>query len=167
MEDLVLKIITFLSNFDASVYFSQDRRLLQYFGIMILACLCARDYMSSIYDLKKSDEKKKYIRKEYPIYQRIFLIHWYQNIYKKVDRFWFDVAFWGYLTHILLFIVVMVLTFLTRYVPSLHFVVGTIYGVHVVLIVVTILLDLLAFRVFSSNPGREYPDEKKYKKKNW
>ncbi|MBQ1251706.1 MAG: hypothetical protein IIY02_02195, partial [Firmicutes bacterium] len=91
----------------------------------------------------------------------------YQNIYKKVDRFWFDVAFWGYLIHILFFIVVMVLTFLARYVSSLHMIAGTIYSVHVVLIAVTILLDLLAFRVFSSNPGREYPDEKKYKKKNW
>lgn len=167
MEDLVLKLITFLTNFDAPVYFSQDRHLLQYFGFMILACLCSRDYMSSIYDLKKSDEKKKYIRKEYPMYQRILLIHWYQNIYKKVDRFWFDVAFWGYLSHILLFLIVMALTLSARYAPLLHVVAGTIYGVHVVLIVVTILLDLLAFLVFSSNPGREYPDEKKYKKKNW
>ena len=167
MEDLVLKLITFLTNFDAPVYFSQNRHLLQYFGFMILACLCARDYMSSIYDIKKSDEKKKYIRREYPMYQRIFLVHWYKNIYEKVDRFWFDVAYWGYLSHLLLFVVVIFLTFLSGFISGCNFLTGIIYSTHIVFIVVSVVLDILAFKIFSSNPGKEYPDEKKYRKKNW
>lgn len=166
MEALLLEIISFIVDFDAPEYFSQNSCLTQYFGFMIVACLCSRSYMSAIYSVKKSDEKKKYIRKAYPIYQRIFLVHWYKNIYKKVDRFWFDIAYWGYLIHLLLFIVVMLLTFLSRYIPVCNFVTGIIYSLHIAFIVVTVVLDILAFKIFSSNPGKEYPDEKKYCKKN-
>lgn len=167
METLLLKLFNFITEFDAYGYFFQTRYvLLSYFVFLIFACDCARDYMFAIFSIKKSDDKIKYIRKEYPFYQRFFLIHMYKNVYKKVDRFWFDVAYRSYLAHMLLFVVVILLSVFSRFFSAWNPVVGVLFVIHIVFIVVSIVTERLGILI-SSYPGIEYHDEDKYRKKNW
>ena len=165
--DLILKLISFIANFNAVEYFLVDRRNLVLYDIfsfyigweMIM-------YLGSIYDLKKSSKKKKYIAKEYPIYKRIFLIHWYENVYKKVDRFWFDLAYICFFVHLITFLIVTILPYLCKYYIDANLITAILYVVHVAYMLVILIVLILGSR-FSPFGGVEFRDAKKYRRKNW
>ena len=93
MKDFILKVFSFVAHFDGFEFMYQNNVYAMYILFFALSVSAIKGYLSFIYGIKKSEKKDKYIRKEYNIFQRILLIHWYQNIYKKVDRFWFDIIY--------------------------------------------------------------------------
>ena len=170
--EIISKIVsfnlkTFISDFEAWNYFFIERENLWLYLLFVDAvAFFIYIYLGTIYDIKKSSIQKKYIRKEYPIYKWIFLIHWYENIYKKVDRFWFDIAYRGFFIHWGLFGLVMGLAFFSKYFPFPDSVVAVCYVCHLAYMLIATVAHFLGTTYSSSGPW-EFRDEKKYRKKNW
>ena len=160
------RIIFFVQSFDAWYFFYSTRSILFYLFGVFFCTYTIMDYLGSIFALKKSDKKIKYIRKEYNIFQRILLQHWYQNIYKKVDRFWFNLIYKWYLLHLALFLSVIVFSLLSHYWKVCNTVDGILFVVHCVFMCITIIIHFLNTKI-SPNGGRELRCMKKYQRKNW
>ena len=131
MTELLSKLISFILNFDAWEYLYENRKIIGHGIYVAFSIGFILTSLSFFYCIKKSEKKMKYIRKEYNIFQCILLIHWSQNLYKKVDRFWFDILHRCYLIHIFLFLIILILPFFCRYLPVLNPVTGAIYAFHV------------------------------------
>ena len=80
MKSIFLKIASFVTHFDGFEFMYQNNAYAMYILFFVLSVSMIKDYLGAIYNIKKSQKKNKYIRKEYNIFQRILLIHWYQNI---------------------------------------------------------------------------------------
>ena len=166
MEDFILKVFSFVTHFDGFEFMYQNNAYAMYILFFALSVSMIKDYLGSIYGIKKSEKKDKYIRKECNIFQRILLIHWYQNIYKKVDRFWFDIIYRCYLVNLALFVLVMLLCLLCHYFDFLNMIAGIFYVVHCVYMAAVGIVYFLGTK-HSPSGGVEFRCAKKYRGKKW
>ena len=166
MKDFILKVFSFVAHFDGFEFMYQNNVYAMYILFFALSVSAIKGYLSFIYGIKKSEKKDKYIRKEYNIFQRILLIHWYQNIYKKVDRFWFDIIYRCYLVNLALFVLVMLLCLLCHYFDFLNVIAGILAVFHFFFILVVLIAHLFGTKD-SPRGGRIYRGSEKYQRKNW
>ena len=166
MKSIFLKIASFVTHFDGFEFMYQSGIYGIYTFCFLLSGFMVMSYLGFIYNIKKSQKKNKYIRKEYNIFQRILLIHWYQNIYKKVDRFWFDIIYRCYLASLALFVLVMLLCLLCHYFDFLNMIAGILAVFHFFFILVDLIAHLFGTKD-SPRGGRMYRGAEKYQRKNW
>ena len=166
MKSVFLKIASFVTHFTGFKFMYQSCIYGIYTFCFLLSGFMVMSYLGFIYGIKKSEKKDKYIRKEYNIFQRILLIHWYQNIYKKVDRFWFDIIYRCYLVNLALFVLVMLLCLLCHYFDFLNMIAGILYVVHCVYMAAVGIVYFLGTK-HSPTGGVELRCAKKYSGKKW
>ena len=93
MDELFLKVASFVNSFDAWQFLYVKKMILVYLMAFGISGFWFVDYLGFIFYLKKSKKRLKYIRQDYNFFQKLLLIHWYQNVYEKVDRFWFEIVY--------------------------------------------------------------------------
>lgn len=147
MKSIFLKIASFVTHFTGFEFMYQSGIYGIYTFCFLLSGFMVMSYLGFIYGIKKSEKKDKYIRKEYNIFQRVLLWHWYQNIYKKVDRFWFNLIYRWYLLHLALFLSVIVFSLLSRYWKVCNTIDGILFVVHCVFICITIITHFLNTKI--------------------
>ena len=166
MKSILFEIASFVSHFDGFEFMYQSGMYVVHIFCVCFSSFLITLYLGFIYGIKKSEKKDKYIRKEYNIFQRILLIHWYQNIYKKVDRFWFDIIYRYYLVNLALFVLVMLLCLLCHYFDFLNMIAGILYVVHCVYMAAVGIVYFLGTK-HSPTGGVELRCAKKYSGKKW
>ncbi len=156
----------FIADFDGWNYFYIERNILEYITFSLLAFFCMFLYLGSVYVTKKSKKKLKYISQSYTIFQKILLIHYSQNLYKKIDRFWFDIVHKFYLLHLILFGLVLLLTILCHYFPAINLYTAIVFLIHCMLMALIIIAYFLGTKT-SPTGGVRFRYPKKYDRKNW
>ena len=130
VKEVILKIALFVDSFDAWQFLYVKKKILVYLMAFGISDFCIVGYLGYIFSVKKSKKKLRYIRQNYNFLQKLLLIHWYQNVYEKVDRFWFEIVYRGYLIHLSLFASTLILSVLSHYIQTLNFAAGIVFVVH-------------------------------------
>lgn len=160
------KVIAFIFSFDAWNYMISNQMIFVYTGVFIFSLFCILEYPSFIYGLKKSDKAKQYIKKQYTVFQRVLLIHMAENLYKKIDPSWFRFTRCIYLINLILFVSIIFITILCRFIPLFNLFCAVLFFSHCILMILIIIGCLL-----SSKRTRDQQWEaryaKKYDRKNW
>lgn len=164
MDALINKLIGFILEFDAWNYLYANRMILAYLIFFAFTVFYIDSYLSSIFYIKKSKKKVKYIKKDYNFLQRIFLVHYHKNVYEKVDRFWFDIAYRLYLVNLILFMFIIGLSLISYFFTILNTIVGGLYVIHHIFMILIVIGFFIGTK-HSPMGGVEFRDAKRYRSK--
>ena len=167
MDELFLKVASFVNSFDAWQFLYVEKMILVYLMALGISGFGIVDYLGFIFYLKKSKKRLKYIREEYNFFQKLLLIHWYQNVYEKVDRFWFEIVYRCYLIHLFLFVSILILSVLSHYIPSLNYATGIVFVVHCGYMAVVCFIYFFIATKYNPAGGVMLRCAEKYQGKKW
>ncbi len=167
MGNILSYIYEYILNFNAWYILFTERLGLVYLILFIMSVWGMEDYLGTLYSVKKSEKAMKIIAKQYNIIQRFLLIHYYQNVYKKVDRLYFNFVYKAYIFNLCLFFICVLSVMLSLRFAVFNQISCIILIFHAVIMLLSIIIDFFATRC-SPLGGREYRVEAKYRgKKNW
>lgn len=167
VKEVILKIALFVDSFDAWQFLYVEKKILVYLMAFGISDFCIVGYLGYIFSVKKSKKKLRYIRENYNFLQKLLLIHWYQNVYEKVDRFWFEIVYRCYLIHLFLFASTLILSVLSHYTTTLNYIIGIVFVVHFGYMVVAFLIYSFIATKHSPTGGIMWRCSEKYQGKKW
>lgn len=167
LENFFNDILDWMLNFNAFSSLFLEKKVIAFIIFNCLSISCIVDYLGTIFEIKKSYKATKIIAKKYKVWQRIWLIHYYENVYRKVDRLYFNFVYHFYHVYLIVMLLVIVCAFVSIVVPIFNQITFALICVNVILWFLTVIVYFLATKG-SPLGGVEFRSEAKYRgKKNW
>lgn len=160
-------IYFYVIEFNAYNFMIGEKMLVVFVIINAFGLSSIISYLGYIYSIKKSYKATKIIAKKYKIWQRIWLVHYNENVYRKVDKSAFNFIYHVYHVHL---ITVIVTVFALLFSIKFNF----FNEITCILFYLSMLLAMIenAVYIFATRTsplgGAEFRSEAKYRgKKNW